>query len=54
MYINDAGLLTMKSGMAVQTILSTLNEDAMFLGMISKNYVAQTLVCNGFPLTWFS
>lgn len=53
LYMNDAGLLTMKSGMAVQTILSTLEEDNMFLGMISENYVAQTLVCNGFPLYYW-
>ena len=53
LYMNDAGLLTMKSGMAVQTILSTLEEDNMFLGMIRENYVAQTLVCNGFPLYYW-
>jgi hypothetical protein len=49
LYMSDAGMLTMKSGMATQTILSPLDEDNMFLGMISENYVAQALVCNGFP-----
>jgi predicted AAA+ superfamily ATPase len=51
--MNDAGMLTMKSGMATQTILSPVEEDNMFLGMISENYVAQALVCNGFPLFYW-
>jgi hypothetical protein len=53
LYMNDAGMLTMKSGMATQSILSPLEEDNMFLGMISENYVAQALVCNGFPLYYW-
>ena len=53
LYMSDTGMLTMKSGMATQTILSSLNEDNMFLGMISENYVAQALVCNGFPLFYW-
>jgi len=53
LYMNDAGMLTMKSGMATQTILSAVEEDNMFLGMISENYVAQALVCNGFPLYYW-
>lgn len=53
LYMNDAGLLTMKSGMAIQTILSNIEEDNMFLGMISENFVAQALVSNGFPLCYW-
>jgi len=53
LYMSDAGILTMKSGMATQTILSPIEEDNMFLGMISENYVAQALVCNGFPLFYW-
>jgi predicted AAA+ superfamily ATPase len=53
LYMSDAGMLTMKSGMATQTILSPLEEDNMFLGMISENYVAQALVCNGIPLFYW-
>jgi predicted AAA+ superfamily ATPase len=53
LYMSDAGMLTMKSGMATQTILSPLDEDNMFLGMIGENYVAQALVCNGFPLYYW-
>lgn len=53
LYMSDAGMLTMKSGMATQTILSPSEEDNMFLGMISENYVAQALVCIGFPLFYW-
>jgi uncharacterized protein len=53
LYMNDAGMLTMKSGMATQTILSSIEEDNMFLGMISENFVAQALVCNGFSLFYW-
>jgi len=53
LYMSDAGMLTMKSGMATQTILSSIEENNMFLGMISENYVAQALVCNGFPLFYW-
>ena len=53
LYMSDAGMLTMKSGMATQTILSSIEENNMFLGMICENYVAQALVCNGFPLFYW-
>jgi predicted AAA+ superfamily ATPase len=53
LYMGDTGMLTMKSGMATQTILSPIEEDNQFLGMISENYVAQALVCNGFPLFYW-
>ncbi len=53
LYMGDTGMLTMKSGMATQTILSPVEEDNQFLGMISENYVAQALVCNGFPLFYW-
>jgi hypothetical protein len=53
LYMSDVGMLTMKSGMATQTIVSPLDEDNQFLGMISENYVAQALVCNGFSLFYW-
>lgn len=53
LYMGDTGMLTMKSGMATQTILSPVEEDNMFLGMISENYVAQALVCNGFQMFYW-
>lgn len=53
LYLSDVGMLIMKSGMATQTILSSIEEDNLFLGMISENYVAQALICNGFPLYYW-
>ncbi len=53
LYMGDVGMLTMKSGMATQTILSPIEIDNMFLGMISENYVGQALVSNGFPLYYW-
>ncbi len=53
LYMGDIGMLTMKSGMAQQTILSPVEEDNGFLGVMSENYVAQALVCNGFPLYYW-
>lgn len=53
LYLSDAGMLTMQSGMATQTILSAIEEDNLFLGMIGENYVAQALVGKGFPLFYW-
>lgn len=52
-YMSDIGMLTMKSGMAQQTILSPMEGDNGFLGAMSENYVAQALACNGFPLYYW-
>ena len=52
-YMSDIGMLTMKSGMAQQTILSPMAEDNGFMGVMSENYVAQALICNGFPLYYW-
>jgi uncharacterized protein len=53
LYMSDIGMLTMKSGMPMQTILSTIEEDNGFLGVMSENYVAQALVSNGFSLFYW-
>ncbi|MCF8298212.1 MAG: ATP-binding protein [Saprospiraceae bacterium] len=53
LYMSDIGMLTMKSSMAQQTILSPNEEDNGFLGAMSENYVAQALICNGFPLYYW-
>lgn len=52
-YMSDIGMLTMKSGMAQQTILSPVEEENGFLGVMSENFVAQALTCNGFPLYYW-
>jgi len=53
LYMSDIGMLTMKSGMAQQTILSPVEEDNGFMGTMCENYVAQALYCNGFPLNYW-
>jgi len=53
LYMSDTGMLTMKSGMAQQTILSQVEEDNGFMGAMSENYVAQALYSNGFPLHYW-
>ena len=53
LYISDVGLLTAKSGMAQQTILSSVEEDNGFLGALSENYVAQALKANGHSLFYW-
>jgi len=53
LYMSDTGMLTMKSGMPKQIILSQLEEDNGFLGVLSENYVAQALTSNGFPLFYW-
>ncbi len=53
LYMSDVGLLTAKSGMAIQTILNEYNTDNYFLGMMCENYVAQALICNGLALHYW-
>lgn len=53
LYMGDVGLLTMKSGIAHQTILSSLEIDNTFLGAIAENYVAQSLVAQNHPLYYW-
>jgi hypothetical protein len=49
----DVGLLTMKSGLAYQTILSTIEQDNSFLGALAENYVAQQFKANQIPLYYW-
>jgi len=53
LYMSDVGLLTSKSGMAQQTILSSIEEDNGFLGALSENYVAQALAANKHSLFYW-
>lgn len=53
LYMGDTGMLTMKSGMPLQLILSDIEEDNGFLGVLSENYVAQALASNSFPLFYW-
>lgn len=51
-YMGDTGLLVMKSGLSQQTILS--GEPNLFMGAVSENYVAQTLVAKGYGIHYWT
>ncbi len=53
LYMGDVGMLTMKSGIAHQTILSNRQEDNMFLGALSENFVAQAFAAKKYPLYYW-
>jgi predicted AAA+ superfamily ATPase len=47
-YMGDVGLLSSKLGIAAQLILSESMEMNFFKGSLIENYIANSLVCNGF------
>lgn len=51
LYMGDVGLLTMKSGISQQTVLS--GEGNTFMGAVTENYVAQQLVAKGYDLYYW-
>ena len=51
LYMGDVGLLTMKSGISQQTVLS--GEGNIFMGALTENYVAQQLAASGYPLYYW-
>ena len=51
LYMGDVGLLTMKSGISQQTILS--GEGNTFVGALTENYVAQQLASKGYELYYW-
>lgn len=55
LYMADIGLLTLRSGMPLQIILSQIDEDNTYLGSMTENYIAQALLSNNFkPYYWQS
>ena len=52
LYMGDIGLLVMKSGISHQTVLS--GEKNLFMGAVAENYIAQTLVANGYVLYYWT
>ena len=54
LYMSDVGLLTMKSGISQQTVLSAGETDNTFLGAISENYVAQALAAKHYELYYWT
>jgi len=53
LYMGDVGLLTMKSGISQQTVMSAGEIDNTFLGAISENYVAQCLSAKNYNLYYW-
>lgn len=54
LYMGDIGMLTMRSGMPSQIILSPIEEDNTFLGAMTENYVAQAFAAKGYPLYYWN
>lgn len=52
LYSGDVGLLAMRSSIPQQTVLS--GEGNTFMGAITENYIAQSLVANGYPLHYWT
>ena len=53
LYMGDVGLLTLKSEMPGNLLLSPLNEDNTFMGGLVESYVAQALTANGHSLYYW-
>ncbi len=51
LYMCDEGLLSMKSGISQQTLLS--GEENAFLGAVTENYVAQQFAAKGYELFYW-
>jgi Predicted ATPase (AAA+ superfamily) len=54
LYMGDVGLLTMKSGIAQQVILSSGEVENRFMGAIAENYVAQCFTANNHKLYYWT
>jgi predicted AAA+ superfamily ATPase len=54
LYMSDIGLLTMKSGISQQTILTAGGIDNSFLGAITENYVAQAFTAKRYGLYYWT
>ena len=54
LYMGDIGLLTLRSTMPLQTILSPIDEGNTFLGSMTENYVAQVLAGKEIPMFYWN
>jgi predicted AAA+ superfamily ATPase len=54
LYMGDTGILTLRSEMPLQTILSTIDEDNTYLGAMTENYVAQCLAAKNYKLYYWT
>ena len=53
LYMGDIGMLTLRSEIPLQTILSTIETDNTFLGAMTENYVAQCFKAKKYRLTYW-
>ncbi|MCL2412854.1 MAG: ATP-binding protein [Bacteroidales bacterium] len=53
LYMGDIGILTLRSKMPLQSILSSVEVDNTFFGAMTENYVAQALVTKNYDLLYW-
>jgi len=53
LYMGDIGILTLRSEIPLQTILSTIETDNTFLGAMTENYVAQCFKAKNYRLAYW-
>ncbi|GHT77636.1 ATPase [Bacteroidia bacterium] len=53
LYMADIGILTLRSKIPLQTILSPIEVDNTFLGAMTENYIAQVFVTKGYDLMYW-
>jgi len=53
LYMGDIGILTLRSEIPLQTILSTIETDSTFLGAMTENYVAQCFKTKNYRLAYW-
>lgn len=53
LYMGDIGILTLRSEIPLQTILSPIETDNTFLGAMTENYVAQCFKSKNYRLTYW-
>jgi hypothetical protein len=53
LYMADIGILTLRSKIPLQTILSPVEVDNTFLGAMTENYIAQAFASKGYDLMYW-
>jgi len=53
LYMSDVGLLTLKSRLPAEMLVSENNEGNSFMGLVTENYVAQAFAANRIPLFYW-
>ena len=53
LYMSDAGMLTMLSGLPAQMLLASIETNNTFMGAIAENFVAQSFASKAIPLLYW-